>query len=182
MSDQVLSALEQFFLRWQRDGEARRGLPLCEWEQGWRSPCELDDPKEGKVAWRPYQRSEPADFGAMADALELTLHPAALALFGHWFSRPIPCSYKGLRIELILPWNEEDLDLLRENLIGHLLMLRKLKRSPSIFIATTRNEMTLISFDNESGQVWLEWLDSGRRLVLAPSLPAFLTRLETLPQ
>lgn len=52
-------------------------------------------------------------------------------------------------------------------------MLRKLKRSPSLFIATTRNEMTLVSLDNESGQVWLEWLDSGRRLVLAPSLPAF---------
>jgi SecY interacting protein Syd len=118
----------------------------------------------------------------MADALELVLHPAALALFGHWFSRPIPCSYKGLRLELILPWNEADLDLLRENLIGHLLMLRKLKRAPSIFIATTRNEMTLISLDNDSGQVWLEWLDSGRRLALAPSLPDFLARLETLPQ
>ncbi len=47
MSDQVLSALEHFFLRWQRDGEARRGLPLCEWEADWRSPCELDEPKEG---------------------------------------------------------------------------------------------------------------------------------------
>ena len=41
--------------------------------------------------------------------------------------------------------------------------------------------MTLVSLDNESGQVWLEWLDSGRRLTLAPSLPAFLARLETLP-
>lgn len=182
MSDQVLSALEQFFLRWQRDGEARRGLPLCEWEPDWRSPCELDGPKEGKVAWRPVQRHDPADFGAMNEALELTLHPAALALFGHWFSRPIPCLYKGLRIEIILPWNEADLDLLKENLIGHLLMLRKLKRAPSLFIASTRNEMSLVSLDNETGQIWLEWLDSGRRLTLAPSLPAFLGRLETLPQ
>jgi SecY interacting protein Syd len=47
MSDQVLSALEQFFLRWQRDGEGRRGLPLCDWEADWRSPCELDEPREG---------------------------------------------------------------------------------------------------------------------------------------
>lgn len=156
-------------------------MPLCDWEPEWRSPCELDEPKEGRVAWRPLRRDEPADFDAMADALELRLHPAALALFGHWFSRPTPCSYKGLRLELILPWNEADLDLLKENLIGHLLMLRKLGRAPSLFIATTRNEMTLISLDNESGQVWLEWLDSGRRLVLAPSLPAFLARLETLP-
>ena len=86
---QVLSALEQFFLRWQRDGEARRGLPLCEWEADWRSPCELDEPREGRVAWRPHQRQQAADFAAMANALELVLHPAAQALFGHWFSRPI---------------------------------------------------------------------------------------------
>jgi SecY interacting protein Syd len=181
MSDQVLSALAQFFFRWQRDGEARRGLPLCGWEDEWRSPCELSDPVEQQVAWRPYQRPEPADFSAVAAALELTLHPAAVALFGHWFSQPIPCSYKGLRLELILPWNNADLDLLKENLIGHLLMLRKLQRTPSLFIATTRNEMTLVSLDNESGQIWLEWLDSGRRLPLAPSLPALLAQLETLP-
>ncbi len=145
-------------------------------------PCQLGEPADGRVAWRPHQRSEPGDFTAMNEALELQLHPAATTLFGHWFSRPVPCLFKGLRLELILPWNEADLDLLKENLIGHLLMLRKLKRTPSIFIATTRNEMTLISLDNESGQVWLEWLDSGRRLTLAPSLPAFLERLETLPQ
>ena len=77
-----------------------------------------------------------------------------------------------MRIELILPWNDADLDLLKENLIGHLLMLRQLKRSP-LFIATTRNEMTLVSLDNESGQVWLEWLDSGRRLTLAPRCRPF---------
>ncbi|WP_421187815.1 SecY-interacting protein [Aeromonas enteropelogenes] len=182
MSDQVLSALAHFLARWQRDGEARRGLPLCDWEADWRSPCQLQKQVDGRIPWRPYQRTEPADFSALAEALELTLHPDALALFGHWFSRPIPCLFKGLRLELILPWNEDDLDLLKENLIGHLLMLRKLKRTPSIFIATTRNEMTLISLDNESGQVWLEWLDSGRRLVLAPSLAEFLARLETLSQ
>ncbi|MGL5037714.1 MAG: SecY-interacting protein [Aeromonas sp.] len=180
MSDQVLSALAHFFARWQRDGEARRGLPLCQWEPEWLSPCQLGDPVDGQVSWRPYARPVAADFSALADALELTLHHSVIALFGHWFSRPIPCLYKGLRIELIVPWNESDLDLLKENLIGHLLMLRKLKRSPSIFIATTRNEMTLISLDNQSGQVWLEWLDSGRRLSLAPSLPQFLAQLETL--
>jgi SecY interacting protein Syd len=181
MSDQVLSALAHFFSRWQRDGEARRGLPLCQWEPDWRSPCELSEANGGLVAWRPHARPDAADFTALEGALELELHPSAKLWFGHWFSRPLPCLFKGLRLELILPWNEQDLDLLRENLIGHLLMLRKLKRSPSLFIATTRNEMTLISLDNETGQVWLEWLDSGRRLVLAPSLPHFLARLETLP-
>ncbi|MGL4716047.1 MAG: SecY-interacting protein Syd [Aeromonas sp.] len=182
MSDQVLSALAHFFGRWQRDGEARRGLPLCAWEADWCSPCQLSEPVDGQISWRPYLRPEPADFTAMADALELVLHPSAIALFGHWFSQPVPCLFKGLRLELMVPWNEADLDLLKENQIGHLLMLRKLKRPPSIFIATTRNEMTLISLDNDSGQVWLEWLDSGRRLPLAPSLSVFLERLETLPQ
>lgn len=66
-------------------------------------PCELDEPKEGRVAWRLHRRTEPADFTAMNEALELTLHPAAQALFGGWFSRPVPCLYKGLRLEFVLP-------------------------------------------------------------------------------
>ncbi|MFM7968092.1 SecY-interacting protein Syd [Aeromonas sp. A-5] len=132
----------------------------------------MDEPADGRVAWRPHHRPEPADFTAMADALELTCIPARYRPVWALVQPPHPLPYKGLRLELILPWNEADLDLLKENLIGHLLMLRKLKR-PLLFIATTRNEMTLVSLDNESGQVWLEWLDSGRRLVLAPSCRRF---------
>ncbi|MFE8730221.1 SecY-interacting protein Syd, partial [Aeromonas hydrophila] len=101
----------------------------CQWESEWRSPCQLGEPVDGQISWRPHLRSEPGDFTAMNEALELQLHPAATTLFGHWFSRPVPCLFKGLRLELILPWNEADLDLLKENLIGHLLMLRKLKRT-----------------------------------------------------
>jgi hypothetical protein len=69
MSDQVLSALKHFFTRWQRDGEARRGLPLCQWESEWRSPCQLGEPVDGQISWRPHLRSEPGDFTAMNEVV-----------------------------------------------------------------------------------------------------------------
>lgn len=94
MSDQVLSAPEHFLPAgngWRgqtRPAPVRVGGGLA-------FPCQLGEPADGRVAWRPYHRPEPADFTAMADALELTIHPSAIALFGHWFSRPIPCLFKG---------------------------------------------------------------------------------------
>lgn len=177
MADQVLSALERLFARWQQQGESRGSLPLCEVEEAWRSPCELGEPHAGMVAWRPLAREDQEDFTALEGALELTLHPAAKAFYGHWFSRPLTLWYKGMTLSLIQPWNAQDMDLLKENLIGHLLMLRKLKRTPTLFLAGCRDEMGLISLDNESGAVLFERLDSGRRTQLSPDLATFLDRL-----
>lgn len=177
MTDQVLCALAALFVRWQQEGESRGSLPLCEFETGWRSPCELGDPHGGQVAWRPTERSEPEDFTPLEQALELTLHPSIQAFYGHWFSRPLTLWFKGLRLCLIQPWNQQDLDLLKENLIGHLLMQRKLGRTPTLFLASCRDEMGIISLDNDSGEVLFERLDSNRRTVISPGLASFLGRL-----
>ncbi|ALP39879.1 SecY-interacting protein [Aeromonas schubertii] len=177
MTDQVLCALGRLFVRWQQLGESRGSLPLCEFEAGWHSPCELGEPHDGRVAWRPAARPEAEDFSALEQALELPLHPSIKALYGHWFSRPLTLWFKGLRLCLIQPWNQEDLDLLKENLIGHLLMQRKLGRTPTLFLASCRDEMGIISLDNGSGEVLFERLDSDKRTIIAPDLATFLDRL-----
>ena len=84
------------------------------------------------------------------------------------------------RVELVQPWNEADFERLQENLIGHLLMLRRLKLPETLFLATTRNESQLISLLNATGEVVLEQLGQGPRLVLAPDLARFLDRLSPL--
>ena len=178
MADQVLSALERLFARWLNQGTNQGSLPLCQWDASWRSPCELGEPHAGQIAWRPTRRDSTEDFFALEQALELTLHPAIKAFYGHWFSRPLPLWFKGLQLTLLQPWNGDDLDLLKENQIGHLLMLRKLKREPSLFLASCRGDMALISLDNQSGEVIFERLDSGKRVVLSPDLASFLARLE----
>ena len=115
MSDQVLSALEQFFFtlaaRWRRKAG---GCPLCDWEADWRSPCELDEPREGRVAWRPFQSPWPsrlhghgerpgADPASQRHRPVWPLVPAA----------PLSLLFQELLHRTHLPWNDADLDLLK---------------------------------------------------------------------
>lgn len=180
MSDPLLSAVDHFFTRWQAQGEATRGLALRPWEAQWRSACEVSEAVDGQVAWRPYRRAQGQDFSVLEQALSLRFPAALQAFYGHWYSAPIVCLYKGLKLELLFAWNDEDLALLQQNLIGHVLMLNKLKRSPSLFIASTRNEMVIIVIENDTGHICCEWLDSGKRVMLAPDLGQFLARLVPL--
>ncbi|WP_240153684.1 SecY-interacting protein Syd [Erwinia amylovora] len=76
---------------------------------------------------------------------------------------------------------ERALDIrLQENLIGHLLMKRRLKQSPTLFIATTDSELEVISVCNMSGEVILEHLGTKKRQVIAPSIRNFLISLQPL--
>ena len=117
----------------------------------------------------------------LATALEMELHPALSTFYCHWFSASLPCCFKGLYLALILPWNEEDFARLQENLIGHLLMQKKLRLPESLFLASTRSERHIISLDNRSGAICYELLGSKERTLLAPSLDSFLGRLELWP-
>lgn len=176
----VLEAMERLFARWARYRTELGGLPWRAYEADWRSPCQQGEVREGEIQWRPVHREPSASLANLADALDVRFHPAVDAFYGHWFAGTLPLCFKGLRLELVQPWNEADFERLQENLIGHLLMLRRLKLPPTLFLATTRNDSQLVSLLNASGEVVLEQLGQGPRLVLAPDLARFLDRLEPL--
>lgn len=176
MSDQVVSALDALMWRWSANpGFAEIALP--EDYREWASPCLLGT--DG--GWRPWRREMAGSMENLATALEMSLHPALSDFYCHWFSASLPCCFKGLYLALIQPWNEEDFARLQENLIGHLLMQRKLRLSETLFLASTRSDHHIISLDNRSGVVCYERVGSKERHLLAPSLDLFLTRLELWP-
>ncbi len=176
----VLEAIERLFARWAAYRAELGGLPWRSYEEDWRSACQQGEVRLGEIQWQPVRRASPASLANVASALDCDFHPAVDAYYGHWFAGSLPFSFKGMRVELVQPWNEADFERLQENLIGHLLMLRRLKLPETLFLATTRNESQLISLLNATGEVVLEQLGQGPRLVLAPDLARFLDRLSPL--
>lgn len=182
MSDQVVSALEALLVRWMACQQQRTGGPFCEVTDDWLSPCLGRTPQTGWQRWQLASRQPAADMDNLSRALEMTLHPDLAAFYGHWYSQCLSCSFKGLRLALIQPWNDADYEHLQENLIGHALMQRRLRLPPTFFLASTRHDAFIISLDNHSGEVLFEHLGHPARTVLAPDLVTFLRRLEPLPE
>ena len=179
MTDQVICALSEVFARWFAY-QTQRGIRVCcAAEENRPSPCRYD--AENPELWKPWSRPQPADLQNIASALECEFHPAIHGYYGHGFAGPVTASFKGLAVTLVQPWNEEDFERLQQNLVAHVLMLRRLKLPLTLFLATVPDESRVISLDNETGEVVLEQLGRPERWILAESLPAFLQRLSPLP-
>lgn len=175
MTDQVVSALDALMARWMANSR-RSDFILPTDRQAWPSPCLLTNGQ-----WRPWRRELSGSMDNLATGLELVVHPDLARVYGSWFSANLPCCFKGMAIELVQPWNEEDYLRLQENLIGHVLMLKKLRLPLSFFLATTPSDRHIISLDNATGHVLYETLGQKQRRVISPTLAHFISRLEPWP-
>ena len=180
MSNQVVSAMSELFVRWIRYQRQSGGLPRRSFDAEWRSPCEVGDVWDQQISWHPVARAESGSMANFESGLEMTLHEDLVNYFGHWYAGALAFSFKGLRVEPVLAWNAADFERLQENLIGHALMQRRLRLRPTFFLAATRSDSHVISLDNASGEVCYERLGREQHQRLAPNLATFLARLEPL--
>jgi SecY interacting protein Syd len=86
--------------------------------------------------------------------------------------------FAGETMLLLQTWSPDDFRRVQENLIGHLVVQKRLKLSPTLFIATLESELEVISVCNLSGEVLKETLGTRKRTILSPSLASFLDQLE----
>lgn len=173
----TLTALEALSERVVSEYQAKyASLPFSEDLADWPSPC-VSEEKNGVVYWQPVAQSPALDFSSVESAIDLTLHDDIKAFYTTQFCADIDATYNGHSLALIQLWNEEDWQRLQENILGHLVMQRRLKLSPTVFIASTDDDMQVVSICNVTGNVLLEPLGAKKREVLAENVSLFLQQL-----
>ncbi|GAB3022024.1 SecY-interacting protein [Bowmanella dokdonensis] len=178
MNSHVVPSLDRFIQRFMQQHETNRQPMQVEWEENWPSPCQQGQvDANGKIAWQPVKREDVADFSASEAALELPFHPDFKAFFARYWSANLPASAERGRLELLQVWNPDDFARLQQNLIGHVLMKRRLRHPETLFFAVTDDDDYILSLENQSGQVMLERVGVRPREILAQDLASFLDGL-----
>ncbi len=177
MSFAVRDELERLGAAWVDSTRAATGaLPFVDFEPDWTSPCIVAS-RDGRSFWRPLAMETAPDFSGLQRALEVPLHLDVLSYYGSYWSGALPVTWEGSDFELLQLWNEQDLDNLISNLIGHALEKRRIRQPLSIFFAVV-DDARFLSVQNDGGQVLLETLGTFHPEEIAASLGEFLGRLE----
>lgn len=114
------------------------------------------------IQWQAIVREPAGSLADLANALELEFPDELNQFYGHMFAGSILASVDGHQVELLQAWNEDDFDLLQQNITGHVLMKRKLKQAPSVFIGLTDQDDLLVTVLVETGEVCLEYVGKNR--------------------
>lgn len=178
--EQTTQALHDFTARYCAIWQQECGhLPASEALYGVASPC-IVETANGEIYWQPQPFTLARNLDAVERALEMQIQPALSAFYTTQFAADMNAQFADRAISLVQVWSEDDFVRVQENLIGHLVMKRRLKQTPTLFIATTTSELEVISLCNLSGEVILEQLGTKKREVLAPSLAEFITLLQAV--
>lgn len=161
------------------------GWPMETVENDWLSPCFIGDAIEGtEHPWKPSLNTTQTHdmFDRLGQALDEPIPSAIIDYYQFAWSQCLNATHPQGNLSLIFVWNEQDLERLRANLIGHALNKQKLKQPLSYFFATTEPDgEKILSVESHSGRVLLERPGQKAFSVISDSLGEFLKEISPLP-
>lgn len=184
-NEQLVKILQQFSEQYIVDYKKAHGcLPSVEQDEEWPSPCEqhtLENKQvaESEVYWQPVaiEKNDRLSFEDVESALEISLHNDIKTYFTSFYSESLDAKCDEGELSLLFAWNKNDFQRLQENLIGHILMKRRLKQQETIFFAVTDEEDMIISIENATGAVWVEQVGCKPHKKISDSLAQFISQL-----
>lgn len=179
MSEKVRAAMDSFIHKLiEKNGQENTSL-LIDYDPAWPSLCYVNQGSSGeKVAWLPVKQTSALVWQDFESALNLSLHPSIKTFYECYWSEHLQAIHPSGPLSLIQLWNNHDFAVLQQNLIGHILMKRRLKQSETVFFALTEEEDFILSVHNNSGEVMLEQIGLEPKKVIAPDLATFLESIE----
>lgn len=181
MNITVSEALTHFTQQYVAMWLEHTGLPPASTElYGIPSSCIVRTGKNW-VYWEPQAFPEQdKNLNKVATALDIELQPSIHAFYTTQLAGDMKAKFHDQTLSLVQVWNEDDFIRLQENLIGHLVTQKRLKLSPTLFIATLESDLEMISLCNLTGEIILEKFGSRERKVLAPDLSQFIGKLSPM--
>jgi SecY interacting protein Syd len=179
------TALDLFVNRWyEHHRYANSDLLSTQYDSQWPSLCYIDSKTLADGAscqWEPIQQSAQDMFLRLGEALETEIHPSINAFYSRYWSNHLSAYCSEGELELLQAWNQEDMERLRSNLLGHALDKKKRKQRLSFFFAITSPDVGMLCINNDNGEVWYETPGKKPIRKIADSLPQFLDSLEVTP-
>lgn len=175
---QISETLDSFVQAWLilHDND----LPSIAFGSEWPSKCyNAPNAQEGElVTWQPRKQTAACDvFRRLEEALETTLHPDIVTYYTYLWSDHLKAKAPDGDLVLLQVWNEEDIERLRANLIGHAMLKAKKKLPLTLFFACTEPDDGILSLLNDDGSIWLEYPGKKPVKKIAESLGDFLSQL-----
>ncbi|MCU7835139.1 MAG: SecY-interacting protein Syd [gamma proteobacterium symbiont of Taylorina sp.] len=186
------NSLDNFFKRYLNMIERQSAaLPITEYHADWPSPCHCGEPFMTEemnycIHWKPIKREEQRgvsnDLSRLEKALEIQLYPDIKVFFSDYWCEQMEVTFLaenelGGNLTLMFVCNEDDMERLIKNQLGHALNKIRNKQSLTFFIACTDSDY-IISIENNSGHVVLERPGYPIEKVLSNSLKEFIDKLD----
>ena len=180
VDQQTAQALQDFTQRYIDIWQQQQQSLQCSTDlYGIPSPC-ITTTLEDAVCWQSVPVTDAVTLEGVARALDITLQPAIHTYYTTQYAGDMRARFLGETLTLLQVWSPDDFLRVQENLIGHLVTQKRLKLSPTLFIATLDSELDVISVCNLTGEVVKETLGTQHRQSLSPSLASFLNQLEPI--
>lgn len=182
-AQQAIESLLMDFVKTTRKitGHNPRLTPEDHFKDRLSSPAVTRNISTTEIEWVPKPHHDFNLFVDLEKGLEITIHDDLKAYYGAYWSEGICCQSEQGLVKLIQIWNQTDLEMLRENLLGHAFMKLKKKQALTLFFGLGEGD-NILTMDNANGHIYMEVPGRRPHRQLAENIADYLRTLRVTLQ